>query len=134
MGMRSARLRTIGLAMFCVGFASAGSAFSQSRPFTFRDAEFMSPDRGLQAAQQFTIVDLPPGLPIGEARRRVQRAAMFCRPAQGAATVCEYSLPIHVEGGVIGEDRWRVTLIADNSGALGSARVDHYTVGTPNPQ
>jgi hypothetical protein len=125
----------VAFALLAAGLAGAARA---SGGFSFWDAEFMPPDRALAAAEQFIESDLPPGLPMAEARARLRKAAMVCdQPeAPGAPVTCDCSEILHLEGGVLGEDHWTVVLVPDAAGRLGSASLDHHIIGSgpPNPQ
>ncbi len=102
--------------------------------FTFRDAEFMSLDRGLDAAFDFISTHLPPGLPLSDARGRLRRADMRCakRPRNGAI-LCDFVEVVHVEGGVLGEEHWTVHLTTNASGELTAATLDYFVIGAGRP-
>jgi len=115
----------------------AGAAIAAEPSFTFRDATYMPADRGVEAARTFVAMAVPPGLPLQEVRRRLARADMTCGPIMGSSSpfVCDYSDVVHIQGGTIGEEHWKVILIPDGTGALQSATLSHFTVGVgdPNP-
>ena len=112
-------------AMLAAGGASAHG-------FTFRDAEFLSDDTALEQAQAFVADRLPAGLPLTEARARLATADMRCGRGVAAVT-CDLGMIVHIDGGLLGEDHWRVRLTADADGRLTEAAVDHYIVGTGVP-
>lgn len=102
--------------------------------FTFRDAEFLPLDRGIEAAQGFVAADLPAGLPASDARARLRRADMRCaKPRRDGAEVCDFAEVVHVEGGVLGEHHWTVTLRFNSSAELASATLDQFVIGAGNP-
>ena len=102
--------------------------------FTFRDAEFLPLDRGIEAAQEFVATALPSGLSESDARDRLHHANMRCaKPRRDGAVVCDFAEVVHVEGGVLGEHHWTVTLRFDPSARLASATLDQFVIGAGNP-
>ncbi len=128
--MRNA-LRALAITAALVGAPLAARAHGG---FTFRDAEFMPLDRGLDAAREFVATRLPPGLPLADARDRLRRADMRCaqRPRNGAI-LCDFADVVHVEGGVLGEEHWTVHLTTDASDILTAATLDYFVVGAGRP-
>ena len=117
----------------CVSI-SAHAAHSDRR-FTFRDAEFLEADRGVEAAQEYFRTALPPGITMQEARQRLRSADMRCRQpgSSDAAVVCDFHETVHIEGGTLGEDHWTVRLLSDGADRLASATLDRFTVGVGSP-
>lgn len=125
------------LAVALSGFTLSSSAGAALRDgsFTFRDAEFLEADRGLEAAQAFVRTKLVSGILMQQARQVLGRADMRCRkPAlPDGAVMCDFTETIHIEGGTLGEDHWTVRLIPDGTDRLASAALDHFTVGVGRP-
>ena len=123
-------MRQAGLTVAAALLATATNATA----FTFRDAEFLPLDRGIEAAQGFVATALPAGLPNADARARLRRADMRCgKSRRDGAVVCDFAEVVHVEGGVLGEHRWTVTLRFDPSARLASATLDQFVIGAGNP-
>ena len=122
------------LAMAAVWASSPAAAHG----FRFRDAEYMPDDRAMAAAQAFVAGRLPKGLPRAEALSRLRLADMRCGPAHatGGPVECGFEMPVHIGGGVIGEDAWTVRLAFAPDGTLADAAVRHDIIGTGprNPQ
>lgn len=119
----------------CLSLSSSTGATLRDGSFTFRDAEFLEADRGLEAAQEFVRTKLAPGIPMQQARQLLGRADMRCRkPAlSDRAVLCDFTETVHIEGGTLGEDHWTVRLIPDEMDRLVSAKLDHFTVGVGRP-
>ncbi len=128
--MRNA-LRTLAVVAALVGAPLAARAHGM---FTFRDAEFMPLDSGLDAAREFVATRLPSGLPLADARDRLHHADMRCakRPENGAM-LCDFADVVHVEGGVLGEEHWTVHLTTDASEILTAATLDYFVIGAGRP-
>ena len=122
------------VAMLAVVAAVLAATVHATPAFTFRDAEFLPLDRGIAAAQEFVATDLPAGLPAAEARARLRRANMRCaKPRPDGTVVCDFAEVVHVEGGVLGEHHWTVTLHFDPPARLASATLDQFVIGAGNP-
>lgn len=119
----------------CLGLSSHAGAARHDGSFTFRDAEFLEADRGLEAAQAFMRTKLPPGISMQQARQLLGRADMRCRKPVVPAdfVLCDFTEVVHIEGGTLGEDHWTVRLIADGHDHLASATLDHFIVGVGRP-
>ena len=105
------------------------AAMAAGVDFTFRDAEFMSRSNGYAAAERFVADRFPPGLPMAEARLLATRAAMSCRTTRVISILtCRYSIPVHAEGGLIGDNTWTLRLTSDPLGRLRVATL-HYDRG-----
>ena len=105
-----------------------------ARPFSFHAAEFLPGDRGEAAARAFLDSDVPAGAPVTLAVERLRAAGMSCRSASGARrTLCDYYWPVHMQGGLIGEDHYEVQLDGDGSGRVAGARLERYFVGSGMP-
>lgn len=102
--------------------------------FTFRDAEFLPLDRGIEAARAFVDAELPAGLSGSDARVRLRRAQMRCaEPRRDGAVICDFCRGRPRRGGVLGEHHWTVTLRFDPSARLASATLDQFMIGAGNP-
>ena len=123
-------IRTVTMLLLALG----ASLPAQAGTFTFRDAEFLPLDRGIEAAQEFVATALPAGLPESDARDRLHHADMRCgRPRHDGAVVCDFAEVVHVEGGVLGEHHWTVTLRFNPSDRLAAATLDQFVIGAGNP-
>ena len=79
--------------------------------FTFRSANTERTADARADADRFVAERLTAGLPIGVARARAARAGLYCRDRRALHTLqCLYAEPVHVAGGIIGEDRWDLRL------------------------
>lgn len=109
-----------------LGIASPAEA--QGR-FTFRGVEFIASDERIAAAQAFVAQQLPKGLPIPEAVRRLKRADAFCKGYQpaDAELKCQSSMVVHPTGLELGEVTWTVRLTQDGQGLLANAIVERST-------
>lgn len=54
-------------------------------------------------------------------------------PPAGGELACDFIMPTHIGGGIIGEDVWTVRLTTAPDGTLASAQVSHTIVGTGPP-
>lgn len=120
--------------MLLVALVASLPARAAAERFTFRDAEFLPLDRGITAARTFVKAELPIGLPEIDARARLRQADMRCaKPRRDGAVVCDFTEVVHVEGGVLGEHHWTVTLRFDAVARLASATLDQFVIGAGNP-
>ena len=112
----------------------ASPVAARPHDFTFRDAEFLPLDDGIEAAQRFVAERLPAGLPLDVARERLRQADMRCarRPRHGTID-CDFTEVVHVEGGVLGEQHWTVALTTDATGALRTATFNYAVIGAGSP-
>lgn len=99
------------------------------RAFSFRQAEFLPEDDARRAGEAFVRDAFPSGLPLAEARRRAQQAGLGCVPGPEGRLVCLYIMPVHQEGGIIGEDTWTLVLTPDGRGGLADARLTYVRKG-----
>jgi hypothetical protein len=124
-----------GLRFWCAAGAAAGLAgsacASPANPFTFAKAEFMRPDTRMQAANDFAARQLIAGLPMREAITRVERADALCRRSDKHVgdVVCRYLMPVHPEGGDLGERIWTIRLTSGASDTLRGVTIDRSLVG-----
>lgn len=109
------------------GVASPAEA-GQGR-FTFRGVEFMPSDERTAAAQAFVAQQLPTGLPIPEAVRRLKEADAFCKGshAADAQLKCQASMVVHPTGLELGDVTWTVRLTQDSQGLLANATLERST-------
>lgn len=116
----------LGLSL-ALGIASTAEA-GQGR-FTFRGIEFMPSDDRIPAAQTFLARQLPTGLPIAEAIRRLKKADANCaaHPGANAGFKCQWSMLEHPTGHDLGEVTWTVNFTQDGQGRLASATVERST-------
>lgn len=119
----------------CLSLSSSADAALRDGSFTFRDAEFLDADRGIEAAREFVRAKLTPGISMPQARQLLRRADMRChKPAlSDGAVLCDFNETVHIEGGTLGEDHWTVRLMPDGTDRLVSAKLDHFTVGVGRP-
>jgi len=118
----------IGVALLTTG---ANGALAREAPFTFARAEFMRSDRGMIAAQNFIASQLPSGIPMQEARKRLSKADMGCghQGEPGEQVSCQFYELAGRDGGTLGEDRWTVLLTADGANNLQTATLDRTHSG-----
>ena len=116
----------LGLSL-ALGVASAAEA-GQGR-FTFRGVEFIPSGERIGAAQAFVAQQLPAGLPIPEAIRRLRAADASCKNYQpaNAQLTCQSSMVEHPTGLELGDVTWTVRLTQDSQGLLASATVERST-------
>jgi hypothetical protein len=115
----------LGLSL-ALGVASSAEA-AQGR-FTFRGVEFSESGEPIAAAQAFVAQQLPTGLPIPVAIRRLREADAFCgghQPANAQLT-CRFSMLVHRTGDVLREVNWTVRLTPDSQGLLANATVERW--------
>lgn len=111
---------------FALGVASAADAQGQ---FTFRGAEFMPSGEPLAAAQAFVAQQLPTGLPVSEAIRRLRKADAFCEAHQpaNAPLTCRFSILQHPTGLELGAVNWTIRLTQNGQGLLANVTVERST-------
>ena len=116
----------LGLSL-ALGTASAAKA-AQDR-FTFRGVEFIPFGERIGTAQAFVAQQLPAGLPIQEAIRRLRAADASCKGYQpaNAQLTCRSSMVVHPTGLELGDVTWTVRLTQDSRGLLASATVERST-------
>ncbi len=120
-----AAVAALGLSL-TLGVASAAEAQGQ---FPFRGAEFNPSGEPLAAAQAFVVEQLPAGLPIPEAIRRLRKAGAFCAAHQpaNAQLTCRFSILQHPTGLELGAVNWAIRLSQDSQGLLTKVAVERST-------
>jgi hypothetical protein len=117
---------TLGLSL-ALGIGSTAEA--AQRQFTFRGVEFIPSGDRVAAARTFVAEQLPAGLPIPEAIRRLRKADAFCggRQPANAQLMCRSSMVVHPTGLELGNVTWTITLNQDSQGLLANATVERST-------